>query len=210
MIPTQKKTQEELAALREDSGFFQNPNTQPRPLEEQPKPAIFQKFIGQAPKRTPQQFQTSPAEARPKQRKRHSLRRIELPLAPGFEVQNKTKIPQERRTSEDIAELRERQRLADFSSTPKNPIAHLEQLSVHPVLLTITYLIAFTAIFAAWKTVYFVTPISLIFVSGLLTAYIFWKKKRSRHHAAILFIILVMTLVFGGIHYAPFFASYAT
>jgi hypothetical protein len=210
MIPTQKKTQEELAALREDSGFFQNPNTQSLPLEEQPKPAIFQKFIGQAPKRTPQQFQTSPAEARPKQRKRHSLRRIELPLAPSFEVQNKTKIPQERRTSEDIAELRERQRLADFSSTPKNPIAHLEQLSVHPVLLTITYLIAFTAIFAAWKTVYFVTPISLIFVSVLLTAYIFWKNKLSRHHAAILFIILVMTLVFGGIHYAPFFASYAT
>jgi hypothetical protein len=210
MIPTQKKTQEELAALREDYGSLQNPNIQPAPLEEQPKPPISQEFIGQAPKWTPQQSQTSPAEARPKQRTRHSLRRNELPLAPGFEVQNKTKIPQERRTSEDIAELRERQELADFRSMPKNPIAYLEQLSAHPVLLTIAYLIAFTAIFAAWKTVYFVTPISLIFVSGLLTAYIFWKKKRSRHHAAILFIILVMTLVFGGIHYAPFFASYAT
>ncbi len=210
MIPTRKKSLEELAALREDFGFPQNPNTQPTPLEEQPKPPTFQKIIGQVPKWTPQPSQNSKAEEQPKQRKRHSLRRIELPLAPGFEVQNKTKIPQERRASEDIAELRERQLLANSPSTPKNPIAHLEQLSAHPVLLTITYLIALTAILAAWKTVYFVTPISLIFVSGLLTAYIFWKKKHSRHHVAILFIILVMTLVFGGIHYAPFFASYAT
>jgi predicted PurR-regulated permease PerM len=91
-----------------------------------------------------------------------------------------------------------------------NPIARLEKLTAHPVLLTLTYLTAFLAIYAAWQAVFFITPISLIFVSGLLTAYIFWRKKRSRHHAAILIIILVMTLVFGGIHYAPLFSAYAT
>jgi hypothetical protein len=210
MIPDRKKTPEELAALREDFGFLKNPVTSTPPPEEQPKSPVFEKVIGQATQSTPQATLSSRAEEKPKKKRIHSLRRIELPLAPGYEIQNQTQIPQTRRSPEDIAELRKRETLANFSANPVNPLSHLEKLTAHPALLTLTYLIAFLAIYAAWQAVFFITPISLIFVSGLLTAYIFWRKKRSRHHAAILTIILVMTLVFGGIHYAPLFSHYAT
>jgi hypothetical protein len=210
MIPDRKKTPEEIAALREDFGFLKNPVTSTPPPKEQPKSPVFEKVIDQVTQPTPQPTLSSRAEEKPKKKRIHSLRRIELPLAPGYEIQNQTQIPQTRRSPEDIAELRKRETLANFSANPVNPLAHLKKLTAHPALLTLTYLIAFLAIYAAWQAVFFITPISLIFVSGLLTAYIFWRKKRSRHHAAILTIILVMTLVFGGIHYAPLFSAYAT
>ncbi len=191
MIPTQKKTPEELAALREEQGVFPRPITPDLSPEPPPAPS-------------------EPTDVRPKKRKIRTLRKVELPLAPAPVVENKTQLPGYRRSQTDIAEIRRREALANFSATPTDPIAHLKKLTAHPVLLTFAYLPAFAAIYTAWNTVHFITPISLIFVSSLLTAYIFWTKKRSRHHAAILFIILVMTLVFGGLHYAPYFSAYAT
>ncbi len=193
MIPTQKKTPEELAALREGHGFFQPPNSAPPTPQPPPAPA-------------PQQ----PREIKPKKRRIHSLRKIELPLAAASQVQNKTSIPQPRHDIADVAEARRRAAIAEYSTATGDPAAHLKKLTAHPILLVFAYLPAFIAIYTAWNTYYFITPISLIFVSGLLTAYIFWTKKRSRHHAAILLIILVMTLVFGGIHYAPYFSTYAS
>jgi hypothetical protein len=210
MIPDRKKTPEELAALREAFGFIQNLATPTPTPADQPKTPVFEKVIGQAMRPTPPPAPSSPVVRKPKKKRIHSLRRVELPLAPGYKIQNQTQIPKTRHTPEDIAEIRKRETLANLSANALNPIARLEKLTAHPVLLTLTYLTAFLAIYAAWQAVFFITPISLIFVSGLLTAYIFWRKKRSRHHAAILIIILVMTLVFGGIHYAPLFSAYAT
>lgn len=196
MIPTQKKTPEELAALREELGFFQPPHSAPPAPQPTPVSAT-------AP---PQE----PREIKPKRRRIHTLRKIELPLAPAEQVQNKTSIPQPRHDIADVAEARRRAAIAEYSTATGDPAAHLKKLTAHPILLVFAYLPALAAIYTAWSTFHFITPISLIFVSGLLTAYIFWTKKRSRHHAAILFIILVMTLVFGGIHYAPLFTAYAT
>jgi hypothetical protein len=210
MIPTRKKTPEELAALRGEIDFSQEPKTEPEPPAEQPKPPMFQKVIGRVPKWTPPPAQTSPAKPEPKKRTIHTLRKVELPLGPAPEVYNKTPLPQRRHSQSHISEIRRREALANVSDNLADPVSRLKKLTAHPILLTPTYLIGFTAIYTAWNRVYFITPITLIFVSGLLTAYIFWKKKRSRHHAAILMIILIMTLVFGGIHYAPFFSAYAT
>jgi hypothetical protein len=193
MIPTQKKNQEELAALREEHGVFQPPNSAPPTPQPPTAPA-------------PQE----PREIKSKKRRIHTLRKVELPLAPAYQVQNKTSIPPPRHDIADVAEARRRAAIAEYSTASGDPAAHLKKLAAHPVLLIFAYLPAFLAIYTAWSTFHFITPISLIFVSGLLTAYIFWRKKRSRHHAAILLIILVMTLVFGGIHYAPYFSTYAT
>ncbi len=211
MIPTKKKTPEELAALREELGFFQNPETQPTPPpEDQPEAPRFQKVIGQAPLPIQQPAPPPAEEIKPKRRISHSLRKVELPLYPAHAVQQKTPLPSYRRSAADLAELQRRAALENFSPNPTDPVAHLKKLEAHPVLLGFAYLPALAAIYAAWNTFHFITPISLICVSGLLTAYIFWTKKRSRHHAAILLIILAMTLVFGGIHYAPYFTAYAT
>ncbi len=193
MIPTQKKTQEELAALREENGVFQHPNSAPPAPQPPPAPA-------------PQE----PREIKPKKRRILSLRKMEPPLAPAIQVQNKTSIPQPRHDIADVAEARRRVAMVEYSTAIGDPAAHLKRLTAHPILLVFAYFPAFAAIYTAWSTFHFITPITLIFVSGLLTAYIFWRKKRSRHHAAILLIILVMTLVFGGIHYAPYFSTYAS
>lgn len=193
MIPTQKKTPEELAALREGLGVFQPQNS--APPTPQPIPAPVPR---------------EPRQIKLKKRRIHTLRKIELPLAPANQIQNKTPIPPPRHDIADIAEARRRAAIVEYSTASGDPAAHLKKLTAHPILLVFAYLPAFAAIYTAWSTFHFITPISLIFVSGLLTAYIFWTKKRSRHHAAILLIILVMTLVFGGIHYAPYFSTYAT
>lgn len=218
MIPTRKKTPEELAALRDGLGLFQNPDstssanpdTQPSPSEDTPPPFRFQKVIGRVPLPTRPQEPAPPAEATPKKRAIQTLRKVELPLFPAQEVPHKTDLPRRRRSHADLAELQRREALANFSATPTDPAVHLKKLTAHPILLALAYLPAFGAIYTAWNAFHFITPLSLIFVSGLLTTYIFWKKMRSRHHAAILLIILVMTLVFGGIHYAPYFSAYAT
>lgn len=213
MIPTRKKTPEELAALREGLGLFQNQEPQPSPPEPQPSPPgprpdgpLFQKVIGQTPP-TPQPEQPPEEERKPRKRNNHSLRKVELPLYPAQRTQHKTTLPKNRRSASDLAELQRREALANFSANPADPVARLKKLEAHPILLGLAYLTALAAIYTAWKTFHYITPISLICVSGLLTAYIFWTKKRSRHHAAILLIILAMTLVFGGIHYAPLFKA---
>jgi len=213
MIPTRKKTPEELAALSEEFVIV-NPNLNTLPLHRKPPdPSTLPPADSphpSPPEPSPSTQPTPQLEYRPKKRRIHTLRKIELPLAPAAEIGRKTQLPTKKHASHDIAEIRRREALENIASGTQAPVAYLKQMTVHPALLIFTYLIAITAGFAAWQRVYFITPISLIFVSGLLTAYIFWKKKRSRHHAAILMIILVMTLVFGGIHYAPFFSSYAT
>lgn len=204
MIPNKKKSPEELAALREELGIQKNPaETPPSPTTTPPEL--------EAEASAPSTPEPEPSETtKPKKKiKLHSLRKQELPLAPAPEVITKTEIPEQRRSSQDVAEIRRREALGNFSNPSQDPAAHLKKITAHPLLLSPSYLIAIAAAVAAWQRAFFITPLCLIFVSSLLTLYIFLKKKRSRHHAAILTIILVMTLVFGGLYYAPFF-SYAT
>ncbi len=191
MIPTQKKTPEEIAALRDALAF-------PEPLIEPSQEDESETDLTQPPQ--------SAAERR---KKHHTLRKVELPLLPAELVTSKTTLPRQRHSVQELKKIQAKEAMEVFQNRSAiDPIAHLKKLTAHPLLLTPTYIIAFSAGLAVWKRNYFITPISLLCVSGLLTAYIFWKKKRSRHHAAILMIILVMTLIFGAIHYAPFFAPY--
>ncbi|MFN4873619.1 MAG: hypothetical protein ACK40T_07435 [Akkermansiaceae bacterium] len=210
MIPKQKKTPEELAALREELGFFQNPEVKKTSIDHEPTAFPFKKVIGKAPPSRKSSEQITREPVKPKKRKIKTLRKFELPLFPATDVVKKTPLPGSRRSQDDLAELQRREALASFSTTPPDPLAQLKKLVAHPVLLILAYLPAFGAIYTASHSYLFITPISLICVSGLLTAYIFWRKKRSRHHAALLIIILAMTLVFGGIHYAPYFTAYAS
>lgn len=197
MIPTKKKTPEELAALRDALAF---PESFHQPTPEQQT----------GPDESPEEDLTNPAEPAPASRKKrhHTLRKVELPLFPAQPVPTKTSLPQRRRSIQEIKKIQSSEVMVTPENHPNHPILQLKKLTAHPLLLTPTYLLAFTAGLAVWRRAYFITPISLLCVSGLLTLYIFWKKKRSRHHAAILMIILAMTLIFGAILYAPFFAPY--
>jgi hypothetical protein len=197
MIPTKKKTPEELAALRDALAFpesFAEPAPEPQP----------------DPDESAEQDLTNSGDQTPTFRKKrnHTLRKVELPLFPAQPVTSKTSLPQRRRSIQEIKKIQSQEVMVTPENHPNHPILQIKKLTAHPLLLTPTYLIAFTAVLAVWKRAYFITPISLLCVSGLLSVYIFWKKKRSRHHAAILMIILAMTLIFGAILYAPFLKPY--
>jgi len=185
MIPQNKKTPEELAALRNELG------TQQHFAENEPAPP------------------TPNTPKKPKRRKIHPLRKEELPLAPAQGTHHKIELPSHRKSAQSLAESNKRETISVMSNPAADPAAYLKKLTAHPILLTPTYILALCAGLAAWQRALYITPLSLIIISTLLTIFIFVKKKRSRHHAAILTIIIIMTLVFGGITYAPLF-SYAS
>ncbi|WP_411827995.1 hypothetical protein [Luteolibacter sp. AS25] len=235
MIPDKKKTPEEIAALREELGIPDEmprpPLSASRPLPahsetsspaELPRPAPIQP----APVTPPE---PDPRELLPKTELRdpvvhlgvpaaptsedaykpapvyHSLRKHELPLAPAPETTHKTELPTQRHDPRSIAQIRKREELGKLNQPSIDPVAQLRKITAHPVLLGGTYLLSLIPSLLAYRGVHFITPLCLLALCSALALYIFLKKKRSRHHAAILAIIILMTLAFGGLHYAPLF-----
>lgn len=231
MIPNRKKTPEEIAALREGLGIpdalpalgapRQRPGSFPpienaaspsppseRKIEPIPAP-ILDHLTATASNHSIAHLEVAPApfvEKKPAPlRSQHSLRKHELPLAPAQVVTHKTVLPTGRHDDKDIAELRRRDAIKSLTSEVPDPATHLRKMTAGPFLLAPTYIVALAAGAAAWQHVHYVTPLALLLIASLLTIFIFIRKKRSRHHSAILTIIILMTLVFGGLHYAPLF-----
>ncbi|MGJ8632368.1 MAG: hypothetical protein ACSHX7_00455 [Luteolibacter sp.] len=137
----------------------------------------------------------------------HSLRKHEPKLAPAPVVTNKTTLPDRRHDADDIARMRKADTISHISGEAPDPAAHLRSMTAHPVLLAIAYLPALASGFLAWRNFHYITPLALLILASILAAYIFKTKKRSRHHSAFLLIIILMTLAFGGLHYAPLFQN---
>lgn len=135
----------------------------------------------------------------------HTLRKKELPLAPAPSVTYRTTLPNKRHSSEEINQTRKRENLAKLNSDIPEPAAQLRAITANLFLLIPAYILALGAGVTIWQHFHYITPLALLAVASLLAVYIFLKKIRSRHHAAFLFIIILMTLVFGGLHYAPLF-----
>ncbi len=135
----------------------------------------------------------------------HSLRKHELPLAPAPPGTLKTTLPDSRRDSQGLAEVRKREALTKLNQPGINPADHLRKLTAHLALLIPAYLIAVGGAAVIFRNVHYVTPLALLGLASCLALFIFIKKPRSRHHAGFIFIIVFLTLVFGGIHYAPLF-----
>ncbi|MBK1791394.1 hypothetical protein [Persicirhabdus sediminis] len=83
-------------------------------------------------------------------------------------------LPSQKRSRRELDEIRARNA---FQTRP--PIAHVEKMAAHPVVLIIGYLLSFLA------------------GVGLLPALlIYWRKPRSRHHACFMIIISILAAVF--------------
>lgn len=232
MIPKKKKTPEEIAALRGDLGIPPAPKEKeedeiqryappaepkpPEPEEEQagPAPVLDPTHPDQTPEptaREPVAHLDLPAEPAPEKENEpprvHTLRKKELPLAPAPPVTHKTALPDHRHDPRDMKEILRREALAKLTQqNQQDPAAYLRKITAHPLLLTPAYMFALGAGFGAWQRVFYLTPLILLALSAAITVYIFIARKRSRHHAAILSIIIIMTLVFGGLYYAPLFS----
>jgi hypothetical protein len=201
MIPEKKKTQEEIAALREGLGIPGSPVTPPGEQEITPSPAP-------APSAAPSPDAGEPVIHLPvpsAAHKPHSLRKQEIPLAPAPQITNKTALPTHRHDPSDIAHIRKREALAKLQTPGMDPAEHLRKQSAGPFLYVPGYLLAIAAAAFAFQRVHHITPIVLLALALLFTLYIAIRKPRSRHHAALIFILVFLTAAFGGIHYAPLF-----
>jgi hypothetical protein len=222
MIPERKKTPEEIAALREGLGI---PGT-PEPPKNPPLPAVAPPSRAPVPSPiyTPNPPSAKPAGLPESDQalyhldiqplpaptaipKPHSLRKHDLPLAPAPPVTQKTALPEHRHDPRDIAQIRKREALAKLNSPGTDPAAHLRKQTAHPVLYIPGYLLALSAAILAYQRAHHFTPIVLLALSLAITLYIAIRKPRSRHHAALIFIIIFLTAAFGGIHYAPLFRN---
>lgn len=196
MIPEKKKTPEEIAALRGDLGV-------PSPAAKEavnPIPAHIpqtgEQVIHLDIPAIPRITRTPPP---------HSLRKQDLPLAPAPRVTRKTPLPTRRHEQGDIAQIRKREALAQLETPGQDPAARLRAQTASPFLYVPGYLLAVAAAVTAYQRVHPVTPLTLLGLSLLITFYIAVRKPRSRHHAALIFLVIFLTAALGGTHYAPFY-----
>ena len=118
-------------------------------------------------------------------------------------VTNKTPLPAHRHAPGDIARIRKHETLEQLNSADLT--ARLRAQTASPFLYIPGYLLAAAAAISAYQRVHHITPVSLLALSLLITLYIAFRKPRSRHHAALIFIVIFLTAALGGIHYAPLF-----
>ena len=225
MIPNRKKTPEEIAALREGLGIpgsperqlpIQNPipATPPAPAPMAPPmapPQAIRSATPPEPYAIPQpgepvlHLDTPAAPPAKTVLPLHRLRKHELPLAPAPVHTQKTALPTRRHDPRDVAQIRKREALAKLNNPGLDPAAHLRRQTAQPALYLPGYLLAVAAAVVTFQRVHHITPIVLLALSLAITLYIAIRKPRSRHHAALIFIVAFIAAVFGVIHYAPLF-----
>ena len=106
-----------------------------------------------------------------------------------------SKIPDKKRGDQELEELRKRN-----AFTVRPPVQAIQNLALHPSLIGIVYAVSLTAV----GLVIYKTYLPALICAGLVlacTLLIFWKKPRSRHHAALMVIISLLVLVFGSVYY---------
>jgi hypothetical protein len=228
MIPDKKKTPEEIAALREGLGIpdvIPQPGA-PRQRPQQATPVAPGTHVIPPPD-APVLDPTHPDHPLPdgaaepvihldvvplppemeksEPKPVHTLRKHDLPLAPAPPVTHKTALPTHRHDPRDIAEIRKREALAALQTPNMDPISHVRKQTASPFLYTPGYLLIVAAAATAYQRFLYLTPATLLALATLIMIVIAATKPRSRHHAALLFILIFLTLAFGGLHYAPLF-----
>lgn len=215
MIPERKKTPEEIAALREGLGIpgLSPDTTAPPPSAPSRQPVYLEPdTLNTAPQPITKLIHldasaTSAPLPLSFKKDSHSLRKKEIPLAPAPPVTQKAAIPTHRHDPQDIAQIRKREAIAKLNRPEADPALHLRKQAAHPLLYLPGYLFALSAAAVIYQRFHYITPIALLFCSLSIVMFIAVKKPRSRHHAALIFIVIFLTAVFGGLHYAPLFEN---
>ena len=123
------------------------------------------------------------------------------------------KIPERKRDKAELQEMRSRNAFA-----VRPPVAQLQSQAVPRVLVIFLYLICLTGAGLVIKSYYpYGIEMGPVFISGMACAgwgllsalWIFWRKPRSRHHAALMAIISLLVLVFGTVYYIQQFEQEA-
>lgn len=104
-------------------------------------------------------------------------------------------IPKHKHSDDELNELRTRN-----AFVVRPPVLQIKNQALNPFLLGLGYVLCFVGAGLAIGKVY-IPGISCAAVSLIITVAIFWKKPRSRHHAAMMAIISLLVLVFGTVYY---------
>ncbi len=108
------------------------------------------------------------------------------------------KIPMRRHSEDEIMEMRRRDLLA-----AQSPAQHILSLAASPFLIGAGYLVALAGAVCAWRLFSPVPGGVCVGVALLVAAWIALRKPISRHHAGFIFLIAMLTVVFGAIHHFP-------
>ena len=115
------------------------------------------------------------------------------------------KIPDKKRDRQALQQMRNRN-----AFTVRPPVQQLQNQALAKPILGFFYLLALTGAglviysFSSYVPVlelYFKAGLACVSVVALMAIFIFWRKPRSRHHAAFLVIISLLVLVFGSVYY---------
>jgi len=106
-----------------------------------------------------------------------------------------TELPDKKRDDRELDDLRKRNAFA-----VRPPVQAIVNQALHPLFVGITYLLCLTSAGLAIGGIY-IPALVCAGISLLVAAIIFWKKPRSRHHAAFIAIISLLVLVFGSVYY---------
>lgn len=209
-LPQRKKTPEEIAMLRESMGlggpapaFPPSPELQPHAAPApQPSPSLPQVAPGTP--AIPPAAPRPPVEAKPVRSLRRSEREPSAAQAPRPAPSvGSTQLPVQRHSDAELNQLRRIQSL-----TNQAPGAFVIAKIAHPILVGLGYLCVVSAAILPIVN-HFFTSISMYVPAGLclaglvIAAFIFFKKKLSRHHAGFITTIAVFTLIFGSLYYFP-------
>lgn len=105
------------------------------------------------------------------------------------------RIPEKKHDNQELGELRARNAFA-----VRPPVQQLKNQALHPLFLGLGYVLSLTSGGLAYAGIY-VPGLSCAAAGLLFSLFIFWKKPRSRHHAAFMAIISLLVLVFGSVYY---------
>ena len=122
-------------------------------------------------------------------------------------------IPEKKQSRGELQDL---QRRNAFAVRP--PVQQLQSQAVNRVILAVFYILSLIGAALVIGAIYPIGPINEVFFIGgiacmgvclLASLFIFLKKPRSRHHAAILVIISLLVLVLGSVYYIEQFEQEA-
>lgn len=182
-LPEQRKSPQEIAALRDQLGI--------RPVaSEQPLPD---------PPRQPAPPPSEPAPpTRQHRQKPPTLRPRDIPEVPPAPIDHDTGLPVKRHTPEELAALRLRSMFETQDGAQSMPVRRERTLFV-----IFGYIVAAAAIIPVYRSMPAILPMAMCFLALLYATYLFICRPYSRHHGAFIGILVLFVIVYAALQYFP-------
>ena len=176
-LPEQRKSPQEIAALRDQLGI------RPVAPEEPPDPQP------QAP---------APSSPPPRRQKKTIVHPRDIPEVPPAPIDEATGLPVKRHSSEELAALRLRSMFETQDGAQSMPVRRERTLFV-----VFGYVAAAAAIIPVHQQMPAVVPMAVCFFALLYATYLFIYRPYSRHHGAFIGIMVLFVLVYAALQYFP-------